>query len=129
MQNLKFALSGIMLFALVHNGNAQVNKSNFIKTQSGVKVSFKGSESAIDQDVYLDVITDKIIRVTALPYGDPFPSQASLVVVDSLQRQLKSFHVQPTDSTINLTTSDLIAKVSLVSGKVEFFESSNKTDT
>lgn len=126
MQNLKFALSGIMLFALVHHGNAQVNKSNFIKTQSGVKVSFKGSESAIDQDVYLDVITDKIIRVTALPYGNPFPSQASLVVVDSLQRQLKSFHVQPTDSTINLTTSDLIAKVSLVSGKVEFFDSSGK---
>ena len=126
MQNLKFALSGIILFALVHHVNAQSNKSNFTKTQSGVKVSFKGSETALDQDVYLDVITDKIIRVTALPYGHPFPAQSSLVIVDSLHRQLKKFEVQSTDSTINLTTADLIAKVSLVSGKVGFFDLSGK---
>lgn len=126
MCNLKYALSGLMLFTMIHQGIGQINKSSYVKTQTGVKVSFKNSETSIDQDVYLDAVTDKIIRVTAMPHGRLLPTEPSLVIVDSLHRHLKSLSIQRTDSTVNLKTANLLAKVSLLSGKVEFFDLAGK---
>lgn len=126
MRNLTYALSSLMLFAMVQQGFGQTNKAHYEKTPTGVKVSFKNSDTSIDQDVYLDVVTDKIVRVTAVPAGAAFPKQTSLVVVDSLHRQLKSLAVKSTDSTVNVQTAAMQAIVSLKTGKVDFFDSNGQ---
>ena len=122
MRNLTYALSGLMLFAIVQQGFSQANKAHYEETPSGIKVSFKNSETSIDQDVYLDVVTDQIVRVTAVPTGAALPSQTSLVIVDSLHRHVKSLAVTTTDSTVNLKTASLQAIISLTSGRVAFFD-------
>lgn len=122
MRNITYALSGLMFFTMMHQASAQAQKAQFEKTTTGMKVSFKNSATSIDQDVYLDAITDKIIRVTAVPAGSGFPKQQHLVIVDSLHRQLKSFAARSTDSTATIQTADLQAIVSLSSGKVEFYD-------
>ncbi|MDR3006906.1 MAG: DUF5110 domain-containing protein [Sphingobacterium sp.] len=122
MRNLTYALSGLLLFTMAQQGFSQTNKAHYEKTSTGIKVSFKNSETSIDQDVYLDVVTDKIVRVTAVPTGAALPSQTSLVIVDSLRRQVKSLAVSSTDSTVNLKTANMQAVVSLESGKVAFYD-------
>ncbi len=122
MRNLTYALSGLMLFAIVQQGFSQANKAHYEKMPSGIKVSFKNSETSIDQDIYLDVVTDKIVRVTAVPAGAVLPGQTSLVIVDSLRRQVKSLAVSSTDSTVNVQTANMQAVVSLMNGNVEFFD-------
>lgn len=122
MRNFRYALIGLILLTYTLSSFGQVIKANFEKTSNGVKVKFRNSETSIDQDVYLDVITDKIIRVTAVPAGADFPGHSSLVVVDSLRRQVNSLEITTTDSTVQVQTTDLQATVSLWSGKVEFFD-------
>ncbi len=122
MRKLTYALSGLMLFVIAQQGSAQVNRSSYEKTATGIKVSFKNSATSIDQDVYVDVITDKIVRVTAVPGGTAYPAQSSLTIVDSLRRQVRSLAVRPTDSTVNVLTSSLQAVVSRLNGNVEFLD-------
>src|SRR5690606_30777198 len=122
MRKLTYALSGLMLFVIAQQGSAQVNRSSYEKTATGIKVSFKNSATSIDQDVYVDVITDKIVRVTAVPGGAAYPAQSSLTIVDSLRRQVRSLAVRPTDSTVNVLTSSLQAVVSRLNGNVEFLD-------
>jgi len=122
MRNITYALSGLMLFAIVHQGFAQTHKAQLEKTATGIRVSFKNSETSIDQDVYLDAITDKIVRVTVVPSGAVLTKQQSLVIVDSLHRQLKSLTIRSNDSTATVQTADLYALISLQTGKVEFYD-------
>jgi alpha-D-xyloside xylohydrolase len=70
----------------VQQGFSQANKAHYEKMPSGIKVSFKNSETSIDQDIYLDVVTDKIVRVTAVPLVQSYRT-TSLVIVDSVRRQ------------------------------------------
>lgn len=126
MYNLKFALSSLLFFAVLQQGTGQVSKSKFEKTKTGVKVSFRNSETSIDQNIYVDAITDKVIRITAVPKDNPFPTRESLTIVDSLRRDLKMANISSTDSTVNLKTADLIAQISLLNGKVDFFDLSGK---
>lgn len=73
--------------------------------------------------VRLQVLSDKIIRVSATP-DNSFSNDTSLVVVD--QKVKPDFKVEETDSTVSVVTAAVKATVSLTSGDVRFFDKDGK---
>ncbi len=79
--------------------------------------------STANGDVRLKVISDKIIRVSATP-DDTFPEDASLVVIPV--SKTPKYTVTEADGNVNVTTSEIRASVSEMSGAVTFFDKTGK---
>src|SRR5512133_3663998 len=92
--------------------------SNYKIDDSGVTVKVKKSETAPAQTVRVQVISDDIFRVTAIPTGE-FSSKASLsvIVADSV---FKGWKNEKSGDTIIITTATTRALISLGTGKVSF---------
>lgn len=86
-----------------------------------VNVDQKGENDV--RKVRLQVLSDKIIRVTATP-DNTFSNDTSLVVV--AQKNKPEFKVEETDSTVSVVTSAVKATVSLASGDVKFYDKDGK---
>ncbi|HEX7028905.1 MAG TPA: TIM-barrel domain-containing protein, partial [Gammaproteobacteria bacterium] len=86
------------------------------KTDSGLVVT---PESGSAKKVRLQVMSDSVIRVTAVPHE-------SLEVPDSLmvvaQPAAEGFSVEETDGNVLLKTAEVTAEVSLVTGNVRFLD-------
>lgn len=111
--NLK-SIAILLMSALVAEGTYA---AGYTPVKNGVVVSTnKGN-------VRLQVINDKIVRVSATP-SDSFPKDASLVVlpVSGTPR----YTVTETDGNVNVTTYQIKAVVSGKSGAVTFFDKSGK---
>ncbi len=86
-----------------------------------VNVDSKGENDV--RKVRLQVLSDKIIRVSATP-DNFFSNDTSLVVVD--QKSKPEFKVEETDSTVSVVTASVKATVSLSSGDVKFYDKDGK---
>lgn len=92
------------------------------RSENGMSLTYRGVPTSIDQEVVLDVITDRIIHVIAHPLGSIAKPSVSLVVVDSLRRTAVPWQVEDTDQYIRLKTAELTAQVSKASGAVTFLD-------
>ncbi|MCD8313792.1 MAG: DUF5110 domain-containing protein, partial [Bacteroidales bacterium] len=90
---------------------------------TGVIVKLKNAKAGQARNVRVQVLGDKIIRVTATP-GRRFPKDSSLITVP--QAGEVEFSVSSTDETVTLRTSQLRAEVSRATGQVRFLDAEGK---
>lgn len=112
-------LCGLLFLSVPGNGQSTA-VATYQKTDHGVKISFAGLATSIDQDIYLDAIRDDIVRVTVVPANSPFPTSENLVVVDSLHRRVNMLSVDASQDTLYVRTERLVVATSLHTGKVLF---------
>ncbi|MDE6494837.1 MAG: DUF4968 domain-containing protein, partial [Duncaniella sp.] len=93
------------------------------KSDNGITVNVASTDENSVKKVRLQVIGDKIIRVTATP-DDKFAPDASLVTVP--QSAKPEFKVEETDSTVTVVTADVRATVLLATGDVKFYNTDGK---
>ena len=111
-------LSGLLLAGC---GGSEIN---YTKTDKGVVVEVKNLTENSPKKVRLEVVGDKIIRVSATKDND-FKDPQSLVVVD--QKQKTSFNVEQSGDTIRVITNAIKANVLTSNGKVFFTTLDGKT--
>ena len=88
------------------------------RTNDGVIVRLDDRSDFPGQAVRLQVITDRIIRVTAVASGE-FPAVESLMVLPQPEREVE-FTLESGEGQVTLGTSSLSAEVSLKTGEVRF---------
>lgn len=93
------------------------------KSDTGVTVNVGNADSEGARLVRLQVLGDKLIRVSATP-DKKFADNPSLVVVP--QEATPKFEVVETDSSVQVITSQLKADVLLATGDVKFYDSEGK---
>lgn len=93
------------------------------KSDRGVTVNVASAGENSVRKVRLQVLGDKIIRVSATP-DNKFVADNSLVVVP--QDTKTEYTVAETDSTVSVITSEVHASVSLASGDVKFYDKNGK---
>ena len=89
--------------------------SNIKKSARGVTV-----KAGDGSTVKVEVVTDKIIRVTAVPAGAKFSAKESLMVVP--QKHKARFSLEKLEDCARIGTQSLIVTVSLSDGRVAYFE-------
>lgn len=104
--------------------NVEPATVNWHKTSDGVVVSLQDSEA---KKVRLQVINDRIVRVTATPQQDFNNLPNTLMVVAKPEQT--AFEVKQNDASVVLSTADLSAEVSLVTGVVSFKDEHGKVLT
>ncbi|MDE6369865.1 MAG: DUF4968 domain-containing protein, partial [Duncaniella sp.] len=117
MKISQLVLSGVAGVAL-SVGLCSFSAATYNKDKSGVTVTLDGSAATGGcRQVRLQVVGDKIVRVTATP-EDEFSTDPSLVTV--AHAGATPFDVSETDSTVSVTTSALRATVDRSTGRVTF---------
>ncbi|MCR4864224.1 MAG: DUF5110 domain-containing protein [Bacteroidales bacterium] len=89
--------------------------SNIKKSARGVTV-----KAGDGSTVKVEVVTDKIIRVTAVPAGAKFSAKESLMVVP--QKHKARFSLEKLEDCARIGTQSLMVTVSLSDGRVAYFE-------
>ena len=93
------------------------------KTDNGITVTLSPKKDNDVRKVRLQVIDDKIIRVSATA-DRKFSKDESLVTVPQTSRP--DYTVSQTDSTVSLSTASVTATVSLSTGNVQFYDKAGK---
>ncbi|HDR90097.1 MAG TPA: DUF5110 domain-containing protein [Bacteroidetes bacterium] len=93
------------------------------KTSNGIIVSPQAAPA--NESVRLQVITDRIIRITSVP-GKEFPETESLMAVAE-PPETAEFSVERNNGAVSLQTSTLQVNVSLETGEVSFHRSDGST--
>jgi len=88
------------------------------RNENGITVRLNGKSDFPGQAVRLQVINDRIIRVSAVPSGE-FPETASLMTIPQPDTKTE-FTIEKGEGQITLGTSSLTAEVSLKTGEVRF---------
>ncbi len=109
-------LAGILSLASCSTGNLE-------KNSDGVTVSLNPTDDNGVRKVRLQVLGDKIIRVSATPDKN-FADDESLVTVP--QTEKTKFDVTETDSTVTLATAQVKAVVNRTTGDVKFYDLDGK---
>ena len=89
--------------------------SNIKKSSKGVTV-----KAADGSTVRVEVVTDDIIRVTAVPAGAKFSTKESLMVVP--QKHKARFSLEKLEDCARIGTQSLLVTVSLSDGRVAYFD-------
>lgn len=100
-------------------------QSKVQKTNDSIIVTLDKKREGHAKKVKLQVISDKIIHVTATPDND-FSKKESLIT-SYKETAKQGWDVQENEKEIILTTSELTAKVSLETGEVSFFDKDGNT--
>ena len=93
------------------------------KIENGVIVTLEKKENDGPKKVRLQVVNDKIIRVTATA-EDNFKDQESLIIVD--QKTKPSFEVSNDGDAVKVSTQNIVATVLKTTGEVCFTDKSGK---
>ena len=88
------------------------------RNENGITVRLNGKSDFPGQAIRLQVINDRIIRVSAVPSGE-FPETASLMTIPQPDTKTE-FTIEKGEGQITLGTSSLTAEVSLKTGEVRF---------
>jgi alpha-D-xyloside xylohydrolase len=94
------------------------------KIGDGLIVNISNPGNKANYSVRLQVVTDKIIHVTAIP-GDKFADDKSLIVLDTITPRAK-FTVSEKGDTIILKTTSVQAMVMQSTGEVIFTDTTGK---
>ena len=92
--------------------------SPYERTVDGVVISLGGKSDFPGQVIRLQVITDRIIRVSSVPSGE-FPESISLMTIPQPER-IMEFTIEKGDGIVTLSTTSLSAQVSLKTGEIIF---------
>ena len=106
---------------------AKAQEPTVTRTDHGVVLLFQGMDAALDQQLTLEVISDRIIRVMAKPPGSKVKPNKSLMVVDSLRRATGPWDMEETDTHVLLKTAALTAQVSKHTGAVSFLDKQGRS--
>lgn len=100
-------------------------KSQIQKIDDGIVVTINKQNDGGPQKIKLQVLSDKIIHVTSTP-NENFSTKESLIANFNGNRS-KDWTVSENNKEVSLTTSDVIVKVSLETGEVQFLDKDGKT--
>ena len=102
------------------------SNSNYKKTEKGIILTIdkKENENVLKQKIRLQVINDKIIRVSAT-CEENFPDPKSLIIID--QNTKPEFNISENGEEIKLATNSLIAKILKTTGEISFTDKSGNT--
>jgi len=100
------------------------NTTPYHKIKDGLIVNIKNQEKKGDYSVRLQVVTDKIIHVTAIP-GDKFVDEKSLMVLDTITPRAE-FTIAEKGDTIILKTTSVHVRVLHSTGEVLFTDTTGK---
>ncbi len=114
-------MKNIFLFLLATLPLLSCGGARYEKTPSGVIVKLNKQTSDGTRLIRLDVVNDKIIRVTATP-DNRFVDNESLIIVPYNDRP--DFTVTDNDSIVSLSTAEVTANVLLSTGEVTFTDKS-----
>lgn len=106
--------------ALTYSG---CTEGKYSKNDNGITVNVTPSSDNGVRKVRLQVLGDKIIRVSATP-DKKFSSDESLVVIPQVDKT--PFTVEESDSVVSVVTSEVRASVSLATGDVKFYDKSGR---
>ncbi|MCM1077838.1 MAG: DUF5110 domain-containing protein [Bacteroides sp.] len=109
-------LSTVAIAAII---SASCTTEKYEKNECEVTVNISPTEANSVRKVRLQVLGDKIIRVSATP-DKKFADDNSLVTVS--QRIKPEYTITETDSTVSLITASVTASVSLSTGDVKFYD-------
>lgn len=99
------------------------SEGKYSKNDNGITVNVTPSAENGVRKVRLQVLGDKIIRVSATP-DKKFSTDESLVVVPQVDKT--PFTVEENDSVVSVVTSEVRATVSLATGDVKFYDKSGR---
>lgn len=120
-------LTVVFFLSCLVNSEAMAQSSTVQKLDDGVLVSIRNKASGNVQDVRLQVISDRIIRVTSkLPEAEA--TRKSLMITDSLRSGGK-WTIKQDQNSVQLQTAVLNANVSLQTGAVTFKDQNGKVVT
>jgi alpha-D-xyloside xylohydrolase len=114
----KALLTKIILVALVVGACSR--KGGYEKNNEGIIVKLDNTGGKEARMLKLEVISDKIIHVTATP-SDSFSTEKSLVVLPGAT-STPAWSTEEADDAVTLVTSSLRARVSLLTGEVSFMD-------
>jgi alpha-D-xyloside xylohydrolase len=114
----KALLTKIILVALVVGACSR--KGGYEKNNEGIIVKLDNTGGKEARMLKLEVISDKIIHVTATP-SDSFSTEKSLVVLPGAT-STPAWSTEEADDAVTLATSSLRARVSLLTGEVSFMD-------
>jgi len=97
----------------------QAQQNAWSKTDKGIQMAVQRTHGSAATFVKVQVITDKIFRVTACVSAD-CPDSGSLMVVDRKRPEVKWTALQENDS-VSLSTSALTARISVRTGDIAFY--------
>lgn len=118
---MKKALFAKIILAILLFGSCS-RKGAYEKSEDGIVIRLSNPSGNGASLLRLDVITDKIIHVTATP-SDSFPTEKSLIVLPAA-KSATNWSAEETDDAVTLVTPSLRARVSLVSGEIAFTDPS-----
>ena len=121
---MKLRLLLLALASLTFIDDILAEPPSFISTKDGVIVFTGQRADGKTGAVKLEVVSDNIIRVIAVP-GKNIPSKQSLVTVYTKNQDL-SWKIISSKEKITLKTRALTATVNLKSGAVSFFDSKGR---
>ncbi len=113
MRNLTHSLWMFVCFSLF-----SCTKQSYEKTQDGIIVNLRQKQSTDAGMVRLQVINDKVIRVSATP-GKQFSKEESLIIVPQAENQT-SFSVEEIEQLLIIHTVDLQVSIDRSTGEVVF---------
>ena len=108
---------GLMLFSCSQTG--------YVRTGDGIIVHPSDFETEGAKTIKLQVVSDEIIRVTATPKA-AIDDRVSLIIVKEFDNKVK-YDVVEQDDELQIKTAKLVAKVSLKTGEVAFYDVDGKT--
>ena len=123
---LRKVLLGVMFFFSISLSAQTSNFPRYEKTDRGAKIIYRSVSTAIDQDIYLDFVNEKIVRVRVLPPGESLPVEKSFILLDSIGEKQVDFSLSEKSDTLYLRTTELVTKLKLSSGTVHFFDARGK---
>ena len=102
------------------------NNSSYQKTDKGIILTLdkKENENDLKQKIRLQVINDKIIRVSAT-CEENFPDPKSLIIID--QNSKPEYNISEDGDTIKIITNNLVAKILKTTGEISFEDKSGNT--
>ena len=98
-------------------------EGKYSKNDTGITVNLSPTDDNGVRKVRLQVLGDKIIRVSATP-DRKFSKDESLVTVP--QTEQAQFTVEENDTAVSVVTSEVRATVSLATGDVKFYDKSGR---
>lgn len=117
-KRLAFAISFFSLGCIILTVLVSCRTASYQKINDGLIVNISNPDSKGDYSVRLQVVSDKIIHVAAIP-GDKFIDEKSLMVLDTLT-SVTDFTISEMGDTVILQTAMLKALVLQSTGEVIF---------
>jgi len=115
MKKISIQLIGFMCLVLV----VSCSKTNFEKTDDGVKIALNKSTTGGIQNLKLNVISENTIQVLASA-TDSFSIRKSLSIIEQTGDPV-DFNVAHSANTITISTSNLTAMVNVKNGTIASF--------